>query len=63
MFEFATSRPFLLALLALLPPVQLAERLGRLLQFRHKELHVVQDVVQNLLHKQQLGLRVGLLRH
>lgn len=46
-----TSWTFLLALLDLLPPGELAEGLRSLLKFGDKELDVVQDVVQDLLPK------------
>lgn len=46
-----TSWTFLLALLDLLPPGELAEGLRSFLKFGDKELDVVQDVVQDLLPK------------
>ncbi len=49
--SFLTSWTFLFAFLGLLPLGELVEGLSRLLKFGDEELDVVQDVVQDLLHK------------
>lgn len=49
--SFLTSWTFLFAFLGLLPLGELVEGLSSLLEFGDEELDVVQDVVQDLLHR------------